>query len=59
MHLVVVPNSLRDLLLAAIDKALVGRPCDDESREILYQQLLDYYDEHGTIPDFDLREANA
>lgn len=51
----VVPNDLSDLIHAAITKALGGRPCDDESRDVLYRQLLDYYDEHGVIPDFDLR----
>lgn len=53
-RLVIVPNSLRDQIHAAIDKALAGRPCDDETREHLYGQLLDYFDEHGTIPDFTL-----
>ena len=53
-HLVIVPNSLSDKIHAAIDKALDGRPCDDETREHLYGQLLSYFDEHGVIPDFEL-----
>lgn len=55
--LLIVPNTLRDAIHAAIDKALDGRPCDDESREVLYGQLLMYFNEHGRIPEFDLTEA--
>jgi len=55
-RLVIVPNDLRDKIHTAIDEALGGRPCSNEDREILYGQLLDYFDEHGCIPDFDLKE---
>lgn len=54
--LVIVPNALSDAIYAAIDKALNGRPCVPEERESLYHRLLGYYDEHGVIPDFTLRE---
>lgn len=54
MRLVAVPNELSDAIHTAIDKDLDGRPCDDESRRILYGQLLSYYDEHGRIPSFSL-----
>ena len=54
MTLVIVPNSLDAAIHAAIDKALEGRPCDDESRGVIYQQVLDYYYEHGAMPDFQL-----
>ena len=57
--LVVVPDSLRDALYAAIEKALHGRPCTDQDRETLYGQLLAYYDEHGRIPEFELKQADA
>lgn len=54
MTLLVVPNAIRDAIYAAIDKALDGRPCTDESREVIYGQILAYYDEYGRIPAFDL-----
>jgi hypothetical protein len=50
----IVPDSLRDAINAALDKALDGRPCDADSRAVLYDQLLCYFDEHGVIPDFAL-----
>jgi hypothetical protein len=52
-----VPNDVRDLLQTVIDVALDGRPCTDEEREHIYSQLLVYYDEHGTVPDFELNPA--
>lgn len=57
--LVIVPNTLRNAIHAAIDKALAGRPCDDASREIIYYQILAYYDDHGRLPDFTLKEQAA
>ena len=56
--LLIVPNSLHDAIHAAITTALAGRPCDDESREILYQQILKHYHDHGSIPDFTLTEQS-
>lgn len=53
-RLVIVPNDLRDKINAAIDQALDGRPCDDASREVIYGQLLEYFDDHGELPDFTL-----
>lgn len=55
MSIVVVPNDLRDAIYAAIDKELNGRPCDDADREVIYEQILAYFDEHGRIPDFSLK----
>lgn len=55
MSIVIVPNSLSDAIHAAIDRELNGRPMEAEEREIIYGQLLSYYDEHGRIPDFYLK----
>ena len=50
---VIVPNSLRDAINGAIDKALVDAPPDAaKDRESFYAALLAYFDEHGTIPSF-------
>jgi hypothetical protein len=50
----IVPDSLRDAINAALDKALDGRPCDADSRAVLYDQLLSHFDKHGVLPDFTL-----
>lgn len=54
--LVIVPNSLSDAINAVIDQKLKGRPCDANSREIIYGQVLAYFDEHGHIPEFELTD---
>lgn len=56
VSLVIVPNQLRDAINAAIDKELAGRPCDPAERLEIYHALLSYFDRHGTIPEFTLRE---
>ena len=56
-RLCIVPERLRETLMAAIDKALNGRPCTDKDREILYGQLLAFFDQHGCIPEFTLNET--
>jgi hypothetical protein len=55
--MVVIPESLRIAIDAAINNALAGRPCDDETREYLFQCILSHYDEFGKIPQFTI-EAN-
>ena len=60
--LVIVPNALRDAINAKLDAALADAPDDAKAeREFLYQQLLEHFNEHGTIPDFTvvLREQNS
>jgi hypothetical protein len=52
--LVIVPNSLRDAINAKLDAAIAEVPDAEKDREILYGQLLDYFDEHGVVPDFSL-----
>lgn len=54
--LVIVPSSLTQAIHTAIEKALNGRPCSDQDREGLFDQLLSYYDEHGVIPAFELKQ---
>lgn len=54
MAIVIVPNDLRDALYAKIDEQLVDHPGLIEQRESIYKDLLNYYDEHGVVPDFTL-----
>ena len=52
--LVIVPNFLRDAINAKLDEVFKTCPEAEKERESLYQRLLEYFDEHGVIPDFTL-----
>ena len=54
--IVVVPNKLRDAIVAAIDAKLAGRDCNSVERDRIFHTLLNYYNENGIIPDFDLKK---
>ena len=59
MRLVIVPNELRDAINDSIDRARVRAGISalelSDSRPTIYQALLEYFDEHGTVPDIDLK----
>ncbi len=59
MRVVVVFNELRDELYRRIDKELERCPGALPDRQIFYDNLLAYYDEHGVIPEFTLEENHA
>lgn len=52
----VIPNTLSHTINAKLDAAIAKVPEAAKSREVLYQQLLEYFDEHGIIPDFELHK---
>jgi hypothetical protein len=52
----VVYDRLAQLINESIDRELAGRPCSDEDREYFFLLLLDYYDEHGAVPEITLTE---
>lgn len=52
--LVIVPNCLRDEINKAIDAALVDHPDAAADREMFFDTLLSYFNEHGHIPQFKL-----
>jgi hypothetical protein len=52
--LVIVPDSLRNAINAKLDAAIAEHPDAEKDREVLYSQLLGYFNEHGVIPDFTL-----
>ena len=58
MPTVIVPNSLRDAIYAKLDEILKETPEGIPDREFFYQQLLDYFYEHGVIPDFFLSKKD-
>lgn len=55
----VIPNSLRDAINAKLDAAIAECPAAEKDREVLYGQLLDYFDEHGAVPDFSLAPTST
>ena len=59
MTLVVLANVLRDAINARIDEKLRECPEAEKDREIFYRELLAYYYEHGTIPDFAISKKEA
>jgi hypothetical protein len=53
--ILIVPTALHDAINSKLDAALAecpGTQLDD--REALYAQLLEYFDEHGVVPEFRL-----
>jgi len=56
MSLVIVPNSLRDAINEKIDTALLECPEAAPDRDYFYSVLLNYFDEHGHIPEFRLQK---
>lgn len=56
MRYLIVPNTVNDRIMSALDKALLETPDAEDSRQSLYNQLLDYYDEHGHVPEFSLEK---
>jgi len=54
MPIVIVPDGLYDAIQKKLDAAIAERPDAERDRDHLYHRLLDYYYEHGAIPDFSL-----
>jgi hypothetical protein len=54
VSLFVVPNALRDAIMARLDAAIAEAPDAEKDREHLYHSLLMYFNEHGVIPEFSL-----
>ncbi len=49
---VIVPNELADAINEALDKAYAAKPEAAVDRDAHFHSLLDYFDEHGKLPDF-------
>jgi hypothetical protein len=48
----VVPDSLHAAIHKKLDDAIAACPDAERDRDVLYKQLLSYFNEHGTIPEF-------
>ena len=53
MKIAIIPDSLRAAIDEKLDKAYAQIPEAAIDREIHYHYLLNYFDEHGVIPDFE------
>lgn len=51
---VIVPNYVHDAIQSKLDAALAEVPDAAPDRDIFYQTLLNYFDEHGVLPEFSL-----
>lgn len=58
MRVVLVPNELRDEIYKRVDTAIEKNPQFKDQRESIYKEILEYFDWHGTIPDFSLEHRN-
>ena len=52
MPMVIVPDTLRDVINAKLDAAFELTPYAEKDRDALYRQLVHYFYEHGVIPEF-------
>ena len=51
MTAVIVPNILRDKIMALIDEMQKANPHVEAFRDSLYHDFLGFYDENGYLPD--------
>jgi hypothetical protein len=52
--MVIVPDALAAAINVKLDAAIAACPDAEKDRDALYGQLLAYFDEHGTVPEFSL-----
>jgi hypothetical protein len=52
---VIVLDYIHDAINAKLDAAIATCPGAARDREVLYSQLVGYFNEHGVIPDFSIK----
>ena len=52
---VVVPNVVGDEINRKLDEQIALHPDAAKDREVLYKQLVAYFNDHGSVPDFSLQ----
>ncbi len=55
MNIVAVPNYISEAIYRKVDAAIEKAPDAAPDREYFYGVLLNYFDQHGEIPDFELK----
>lgn len=58
MNAIIVPNTLSEEIYRRIDSELRAKPEAAPDRELFYAQLLDYYAEHGALPEFTIEKRS-
>ena len=53
---VIVPNYVSEAIYKKVDVQLEKNPHLKEQRENIYNDILNYFNEHGKIPDFELSQ---
>lgn len=56
--IVIVPDVLRDAINKKLDEAYKVIPDAEKEREIHYKVCLEYFDEHGVLPEFQITKAD-
>jgi hypothetical protein len=51
----IVPDYIDEAINTKLDEAIHACPGAARDREILYSQLVNYFNEHGEIPDFSIK----
>lgn len=59
MKLVIVPNGLSDAIYAKIDDKFKGITITEIERKAHFDTLLDFYDQHGFVPDFEVKKQDS
>ncbi len=54
--LVIVPNYVRDAINAKLDAAIAEEPEAAKERDQLYNTILAYFSEYGSLPEFTLKK---
>ena len=54
MDILIVPNFVQDAIQERLAIAFIDFPEASKDWEIFYHEMLRYFDEHGTIPEFTL-----
>ena len=57
MSYVIVSNALSDAINAKLDMAYQDQPEAAVDRDLHYRALLEYFDDHGEIPEFQIAKG--
>ncbi|MBT9170263.1 MAG: hypothetical protein DDT18_00602 [Actinobacteria bacterium] len=57
-YIVIVQNALRDVINTKLNDAFTKVPEAEKYRKVFFQELLEYYDDYGVIPDFEIQKMS-
>lgn len=56
---VIVPDTLHDRVTAALDAEIAKWPDAEKDRDVLHQQIITFFHQHGYVPEFSLEPRDA